>query len=111
MFMNDWDIDRAGRRYDRPDTPNLLALALTVRNLQDWANDNSDGWAYWPKPARAASKAMAQLDHLDRRNGTLDGDLPGPAFKRCLTPIKAFLTRQVVPHNDIIVTETQTQLF
>lgn len=110
-FMNRWEVDDAVRRYDWYETPNLLALALTVRNLRDWADENSDGWAYWPKPARACARAFVQLDNVERRRGLLDGDISGPTFKACLTPVKAFLTRQGVPHHDIIVTDVTTALF
>ena len=60
MFMNTWEIDEA---VDLFRTHPLLGPATrTLANLRDHADHNSDGWAYWPKPARAA-KQLQELIH------------------------------------------------
>lgn len=103
-FMNDYDIDHALRRFDDTDTPNRFRLAVVVNNLADWTNDNSDGWAYWPKPLRAASKAIfliasttsAANDAQERTDAT------DVEVTLALRPIKSFLTRQGVAHAEVI---------
>ena len=95
-FMNDFDLDSARRRFTRSGVvPNRLALVLVVDNLREWADDHSDGWAYWPKPARAADKAMSHIDstaypEYQRRE---DEDITDAQMKDAVRPIRAFLTR------------------
>lgn len=97
-FMNDFDIEYARQRFGRGSTPNRLALALVVDNLRDWADDHSDGWAYWPKPARAADKAMALIEsRTSRENDEQErNDITDVEMQTAVRPIKAFLTRQKV---------------
>ncbi len=83
----------------------LSAACATLTNLRDWADENSDGWAYWPKPAGAAKSLM----HL------IEGDCTWGAYKhqqqnvtaddvkRAYRTIKGFLTRQGVDYRQIIV--------
>ena len=91
-FMNDWDLDEAARHYG--DQPNRMRLIEAVDALRAWADNNSDGWAYWPKPARAATRAMEAIQG-DGTNSAFDRDdlLPGEVTV-ALRPIRAFLTRQ-----------------
>jgi hypothetical protein len=97
--MNEWDYTGAIHRFIRASKPNRLALALIVRNLATWADDHSDGWAHWPKPARAAQSAMRHIqstthaaDELQEREDITDAEL-----RAAVRPIKAFLTSQKVP--------------
>jgi len=102
-FMNDYDIARAMQRYDGEDTPNRYRAALAVAILRSWADANSDGWCYWPKPCRAAARLFALLEgeYGDPRgagtNAMLDYlqrvDATDAEFKAALRPVKAFLTR------------------
>jgi hypothetical protein len=91
--MNEYDIDRALRLHRHH--PVLGPAAVTLANLADWANENSDGWAYWPKPARAAAKLMELIE----RDGTWEAlhgeraDATPEAYKAALRPVKAFRTR------------------
>jgi hypothetical protein len=93
-FMNEYDIDRTVTRY--ADHPVLGPATQTLANLRDWTNRNSDGWAYWPKPGRAAAK----LEELITGDGTYQSEAEAArratpaAYRRALTPIKAFRTRQ-----------------
>jgi hypothetical protein len=104
LYMNDYEIDQAIRLHSATiHTEDILALngALVLRNLAEWANANSDGWAYWPKPARAAAKLMTLLQERERRyrDGGIDADqgVTRGELAAAITPIKAFLTRQGVP--------------
>lgn len=92
-FMNEHEIeDNLGRWEDHPV---LKAASQTLSNLKDAANANSDGWAYWPKPARAAAKLMDLIE----RDGTSEyrwgdrEDATVAALKAAYSPIKAFRTR------------------
>jgi len=97
-FMNDYDLGVARVRFTRAAKPNRLALVMVVDNLREWANDNSDGWAYWPKPAKAADKAMALIEsRTNRENDEQEAhDITDEELKAAVRPIKAFLTRQKV---------------
>ena len=103
-YMNEWDIESALRRFDPGQTPNRAHLAATVSALRDWTNRNSDGWAYWPKPARAARQAMELIDGYTtpERIEQEETDATDAEVKRALAPIKALLTRQGVAHDTVI---------
>ena len=47
-FMNSYDIAR--HQHAHGEHPVLGPALETLSNLQEWANNYSDGWAYWPKP-------------------------------------------------------------
>jgi hypothetical protein len=92
-YMNDYDIARASELLR--DDEVLAPAVRTLRSLQVWTNDNSDGWAYWVKPSRAA----AQLQGLvaDALTAYYRGDkhtATAADVKRALAPVKAFRTRQ-----------------
>jgi hypothetical protein len=100
--MNRWDIDNCAQAWKLH--PILGPATRTMVNLRDAADANSDGWAYWPKPARAAR----QLMELIERDGTWEyswrnarhndrPDVTREAYKRALVPIKAFRTRTGLP--------------
>jgi hypothetical protein len=95
MFLNTYEIDEARARY--ASHPVLGPAAQTLANLRDAADANSDGWAYWPKPARAA--ALLQKILTNARTHTFrswDPDYVEPTaadVRRAYAPIKAFRTR------------------
>ena len=103
-FMNDWDIESAQRRYDPSVVPNRHYLANVVSALQDWTNHNSDGWAYWPKPVRAASRAMELIESTTWEENTRreEEDATDAEVVAALRPIKAFLTRQGVRYGTVL---------
>lgn len=103
-YMNEYDIDSALRDYDPAIVPNRAYLALVVDALREWTNRNSDGWAYWPKPARAANRAMELIEltttqELWRRQ---EVDATDAEVTAALRPIKALLTRQGVRHEAVL---------
>lgn len=97
MWMNEYEVESAIRLFDDPDTPNLYAAAESLAQLVEWTNSNSDGWPYWPKPAKAATRLMDLLQMAQRQayNGTLR-DASAADLTTALRPVKAFLTRQGV---------------
>lgn len=97
-FMNEYDLEVAYNRFWEGNTPNRFHLVLVVHRLRQWADENSDGWAHWPKPGRAASIAMSHIEsRTNRENDQQEReDITDAEFRRALAPIKAFLTRQNV---------------
>lgn len=93
-YMNDFDLLHARSRYGAGRTPNRLALVMVVDNLRNWADQNSDGWAYWPKPCRAAAKAIELID------GQATDDITDAEMQKAVRPIKAFLTRERASTSD-----------
>lgn len=92
--MNTWTIDEARARWR--DHPVLGPATETLANLRDVADANSDGWAYWPKPARAAASLMELIEGdgtWDYRSGDRD-DATSAKLKAAYRPIRAFCTRQ-----------------
>jgi len=94
-FMNRWDIERSVNMY--AEHPVLGPATLTIQNLMRWTDENSDGWAYWPKPTRAAAKLMELIE----RDGTWEyvsggdrEDATVEEYRAALRPIKSFRTRQ-----------------
>ena len=97
-FMNEFDLHFARQRFGRGDTPNRLALVMVVDNLREWTDDHSDGWAYWPKPVRAAKSAIEFIDGLNTADAR--PDITDIEVQTAVRPIKAFLTRQKVSAED-----------
>jgi hypothetical protein len=93
-FMNSFDIENAVVRYNSH--PVLGPAARTIANLADWADANSDGWAYWPKPARSAAKLMELIEGDGTWQAEQDADerATPAAYRKALAPVKAFRTRQ-----------------
>lgn len=92
QFMNQYEITDAVERYVHH--PILGPATRTLHNLEVAADQNSDGWAYWPKPARAAAQLMrliggtrTYLDNPERTEVTVG------MYRRALAPVKAFRTR------------------
>lgn len=104
MWMNEWDIEEALVRFNQGKTPNLGKAALALARLANWTNRNSDGWPYWQKPSRAAKSLMELLTEANRA-GRMIGepvDITEAQLKKVMVPIKSFLTRQKVAHEDVL---------
>lgn len=105
LFMNEYEIQDALRRVDPDVEPVLAEAVVAVANLAEWANRNSDGWCYWPKPCRAAKSLIEAIQaHQDWERSQYQhprkgAEITPAALKRALAPIKAFLTRQGVSHD------------
>ena len=87
-FMNEYEIDEAQERFKSH--PALGPATETLSRLRLLANHNSDGWAYWPKPVRAANKLMELIP-------SPYGETPEVTVaqvKKAFVPIKAFLARE-----------------
>jgi len=106
-FANDYDIATWQTRYNaNTGLPNLGKAADNLDALREWADANSDGWAYWPKPLRAAQALINNLRaadeaHRDYRREV--EDITDAQLAAALRPVKAFLTRQGVDHAGVLL--------
>ena len=93
--MNEYDLEDARSRFTGSTTPNRLALVMVVDNLREWADTVSDGWAYWPKPCRAAEKAISLIESRTYAENLAqeDNDISDAEMLAAVKPIKSFLTR------------------
>lgn len=98
MWMNEYDIEAALNWT--PEGTNLERGARTLYRLMKWTNENSDGWPYWQKPSRAATRLMELLQGARHGDGE---DVTETQLKAALTPIKAFLTRHGVNHSEVLL--------
>jgi hypothetical protein len=87
--MNEHDIRDAARDWDGDDV--MEPLTLTLLNLMDAVNANSDGWPYWRKPSTAAKKLQELITSV--RPGDEPDAITPELVKAALRPIKAFRTR------------------
>lgn len=105
FILNEYEIEdaqvKAAHDFHRPNTQEA---ALTLGRLVAWTNRNSDGWAYWSKPSNASTKLQRLVEKeygypyygQDNRK-----DVSTRELRAAYTPIKAFLTRQGVPHSEV----------
>lgn len=99
LFLNEYEVERAYVRFSRDtDLPNLRRASIVLYDLVQWANNNSDGWAYWPKPCRAAARLQSLLQAADREIDP--DDAPLCDLTSALAPVKGFLTRQGVDRDE-----------
>ena len=93
--MNEWDLADAKARLTS-EQPNLQRAARVVEFLMTWADENSDGWMFWPGPGNAA---RSLCDALERGANDEGGqDLPLTDLRKALRPVKAFCTRHHIAH-------------
>jgi hypothetical protein len=92
MWINESEVERAAELY--AEHPVLGPATATLAALIEWTNANSDGWAYWAKPSKAAEKLQELIG--DRRADLADPDRKDATperLKAALVPLKAFRTR------------------
>lgn len=95
-YMNDYDIARARQRFTLASKPNRLAAAIVVEHLAEWADRNSDGWCYWPKPVRAAARLIDLIESRTYAENQAQEsvDATDAELAAAVRPVKAFLTRE-----------------
>jgi len=104
LFMNDYDIQMAGRVAQREEWKVMAEAVAILDRLRDWTDQNSDGWAYWPLPCRAARQLQERIQDQEKKARTSypaeQYDMTYNERDAALRPIKAFLTRQRVSESD-----------
>lgn len=86
MTMNSYEIDEAKDFWK--DHPVMGPATTMLANLRDMADQNSDGWAYWPKPSRASRRLQEFIQAARQGGSTTEAD-----WRATFAPIKQFLTR------------------
>lgn len=96
IHMSDHEIWFAIERFDQT-APHRAHLARVIRNLAEWTDYNSDGWAYYAAPRRSAQKAIAAIASTtwEANQAQERIDLTEPELRRALAPIKAYCTRMI----------------
>lgn len=86
-FFNDYDIAMARQRHELH--PVLSKATRLLDAVASDANENSDGWAHWPIPARACKQLMTFIETGDT------GNIPMMEYqyRKAQGPIKAMYTR------------------
>ena len=104
MLMSEYEIEDALRFTAYAELPVMRKGAEVLSRLKDWTNNNSDGWPYWNKPSKASEKLQTALHdaRLEYHRGHDVEDFTEADLKRYLTPIKSFLTRHNIRHEDVL---------
>jgi len=90
--MNHYEVHEALERYATH--PVLGPGSFTLVSLVNAVDRSSDGWAYWPKPKRAARQLMALIGTT--RAYLEDRDRPDATplrLRQAYVPLRAFQTR------------------
>jgi len=100
FILNESDIIFAMERTQRAwgtTQPNVDKAVGILYRLMAWTNQNSDGWAYWQKPAAAAKTLQLQIHYrlFGTASARIERDITDEQLKSALTPVKSFLTRMV----------------
>ena len=77
----------------------MWTATRTLGNLERAADANSDGWCYWPKPARAAARLMELIerDGTNRYYGGAREDATAAELRKAYAPLRSFRTRTGLP--------------
>lgn len=96
FILNEAEIETAERRAAQDfHRPNLQSAVLTLARLKEWTNDNSDGWAHWPKPLAASKRLQILVSsrYFSPRSDNTDADVSAAELRAAFVPIRSFLTR------------------
>ena len=100
LYMNEGEVQYAKQRLTQiRDEGSRTVMAQAIKLLEDLidlTNSVSDGWAYWPKPCRAAKKLQELIQAgLPSNQNNFTAPTTTPAqLKAACSPIKAFMTRE-----------------
>lgn len=95
-FLNEDEVAEALVRF--ADDPILSRATRTLSSLVIATNANSDGWAYWPKPSRAAARLQELIsDNTTRYYQGKSVEASVEQYRKALGPIKSFRTRTGIP--------------
>jgi hypothetical protein len=106
VWLNEYDIDMLVDRFeDQTAAPHVVKGVLALDRFRDWTNRNSDGWAYWKLPAKAADKLMDRLEEAQRqyRRGGLCEDMTPQQLAALLRPVRALMRKHGVEDTDAIL--------
>jgi hypothetical protein len=90
--MNQHDIEYAHSRNHA--CPNVRKGVGLLYRLMLAVMEQSDGWAYWPTPSKAATKLMELLKTAGNLNHDTSGTITAQQLKAAITPIRRMVTVQ-----------------
>jgi hypothetical protein len=99
LFMNSFDQEHALMCATELGNPRQVQAATALMQLAQWADANSDGWAYWPAPVKAARRLIAGLQQMeaDQRfkwSSRRDvADFSAQELEFMIAPVRTFLQR------------------
>jgi hypothetical protein len=95
LYLNSDEIDDLQDYFRGPEIPeNVRKAASALQRLKDWTNENSDGWAYWKAPLKAAEPLMLRLMEAEsawRRMKPVE-DITEPRMDLFFKPIRDLLS-------------------
>ena len=92
MWMNQAEIEWAARQSH--ECPNVRKGVRLLYQLMQAVNDQSDGWAYWQAPSKAADKLIELLKTAGNLIYGTHGTITDADFRKAVTPIRSMVTRQ-----------------
>lgn len=90
--MNQAEIEFAARQSHA--CPNVRKGAHLLLRFMQSINEQSDGWAYWPKGRQAAAKLIALLKTAGNIMYPTHGTISNADLIKAITPIRSMVTRQ-----------------
>jgi hypothetical protein len=99
-FLSQHDVSTIESALPETGTPNLVRSARIMAALVEFADNNSDGWAYWQAPRRASAR-LADVLGLSLNayyRGAEIADITEADLRDLCKPIKAFLTKRGIDH-------------
>lgn len=90
--MNQHDIEYAHSRNHA--CPNVRKGVELLYRLMQAVMEQSDGWAYWSPPSKAATKLIELLKTAGNLNYGTSGTITAKQLKDAITPIRRMVTVQ-----------------
>jgi hypothetical protein len=92
VWMNQYDIEMLASNNHA--CPNVRKGVKLLHALMESVNNQSDGWAHWHAPSKAAEKLMALLRTAGNIWYDTRGTITEQQLKEAVTPIKRMVTHQ-----------------
>lgn len=92
MWMNQAEIEWANQQNHA--CPNVRAGVRLLYRLIQAVNNQSDGWAYWAAPGKAAHKLMELLKTAGNLSHGTRGTITADQLKKAVSPIRRMVTVQ-----------------
>ena len=94
MWMNQADIEDLNMNFNSHSCPNVRKGVRLLYRLMEAVNNQSDGWAYWATPGKAADKLMDLIQTTGNIWYPLHGTITPEQLKKAITPIRRMVTTQ-----------------
>lgn len=92
MWMNQAEIEFAASRIHA--CPNVTKGVQLLHRLMEAVNAQSDGWAYWSAPGKAADKLMDLLKTAGNLSYDTNGTISDADLRKAVSPIRRMVKVQ-----------------